>query len=355
MEDIAQRVIQILKDNNRPFNSTEVQWALRHLNLEAEEVEDLAQRVQEAGRKRAVEIAKSLWEAFDLPMPSEVESCLQKGGFVFAQWGSRSKGKIEAIVQVNDSQGPAKEMRFSLPNYPLSEEWSKLTVWTDGALYEHSWVPFGLRAKEGRAILLVQNQSGLKRLSESVDALHPLFMAMNLGDIGEAIEQLVKLKNGKTAVFGDYVMAKNKNSLILRKGLVFGDPYLDGELLAGREVSLAFEDVEIALKALWGIGGVEVEYVKVRLGGEEVCLEMRRPIVGGVGLPLEKDPITGPIQGKLRREIELFEAGRSSNLDEASPMMLAFLRAFAEHENPIDALKKGKLHLYAKAELFLDL
>jgi hypothetical protein len=355
--NVPQRVIELLKDNNRPLNSKEVQWALQRLNLKAGDgVEDLTQKVQETGRRRAVEIAKGLWEAFDLPMPSEVESCLQRGGLVHVHWGAQSKGRVEAIVQVDDPQGPAKEMRFSLPNYPLSEEWSKLTVWTDGALYEHSWVPFGLRAKEGQAILLVRDQGGLKKILESVDALRPLFVAMELGDIGEAVEELAKLKDGKTAVFGDYVMAKNKNSSILRKGLVFGDPYLDGELLAGREVNLTFPgDVEIALKALWGIGGVEVEYVKVRLGGEEARLEMWRPIVGGVGLPLEKDPITGPIQRKLRRELELLEAGKSPALDEASPMMLAFLRAFAEHENPIDALKGGRFHLYAKAELFLDL
>ncbi len=142
-------------------------------------------------------------------------------------------------------------MRFSLPNYPLSEEWSKLTVWTDGALYEHSWVPFGLRAKEGRAILLVQTQDGLKKLLESVYALRPLFVTMNLEDMEEAIEQLAKLKSGKTAIFGDYVMAKNKDFLVLRKGHIFGDPSLDGELLAGSEVEFSFPgDVEITLKAL---------------------------------------------------------------------------------------------------------
>jgi len=356
-QDIAQRVIQILKDTNRSLNSNEVQWALRQLDLKAEtDIEDLTQKVQEIGRKRAVEIAKSLWEVFDLPMPLEVESCLQKGGLVFVQWGSRSKGKIEAMLQVNDPQGPAREMHFSLPNYPLSEEWSKLTVWTDGALYEYSWVPFGLRAKEGRAILLVQDQSGLKKLSESVDALHPLFVTMDLGDIGEAIEELAKLKSGKTAVFGDYVMAKNKDSLILRKGPIFGDPYLDGELLAGREVSLTFPGgVEISLRALWGIGAVEVEYVNIRLEGEEVRLEMRRPNAGGVGLPLEKDPITGLIQSKLRREIELFEAGRNPSLDELSPMMLAFIRALAEHEDPFEALTEGRFHAYVAAELFSEL
>jgi hypothetical protein len=179
---------------------------------------------------------------------------------------------------------------------------------------------------------------------------------MDLGGIGEALEELAKLKNGETAVLGDYVVVKDKGSLILRKGLVFGDPYLDGELLAGREVRLAFPgDVEIALKALWGIGGVEVEYVNIRLGEEEARLEIGRSIAGSVGLPLEEDPITGPIQSKLRREIELFEAGRSQDLEKLSPMMLAFMRAFAEQENPIDALKKGNFHLYAKAEPFFDL
>jgi hypothetical protein len=164
MEDIAQRVIQILKDRGRSLNSTEVRWALSHLNLKAEEdIEDLTRKVQEMGRERAVEIAKGLWEAFELPMPPAVESSLRKGGLVHVQWGAHPKGRVEAVLQASDPQGLVKEMRFPLPNYPLSEEWSKLTVWTDGALYERSWVPFGVRAKEGRAILLVRTHSGLKK------------------------------------------------------------------------------------------------------------------------------------------------------------------------------------------------
>jgi hypothetical protein len=35
--------------------------------------------------------------------------------------------------------------------------------------------------------------------------------------------------------------------------------------------------------------------------------------------------------------------------------MLAFLRAFANHEDPFEALAEGRFHPYATAELFADL
>jgi hypothetical protein len=61
------------------------------------------------------------------------------------------------------------------------------------------------------------------------------------------------------------------------------------------------------------------------------------------------------IKTGLNREFGRLEGGAKSPLYEASPRILAFLRAFAKHEDPFRALADGEFRPYMVAELFVDM
>jgi hypothetical protein len=94
---------------------------------------------------------------------------------------------------------------------------------------------------------------------------------LDLGGLEEALEALVALENGEARREGPYVLVRKGNSRILAQGALFGDPTLDCEFVAGREITLSHPGgVAIGLKA-----DLRGGWMRIREGyigwGDEVC------------------------------------------------------------------------------------
>jgi hypothetical protein len=130
----------------------------------------------------------------------------------------------------------------------------------------------------------------------------------------------------------------------------------------------ALERTTRALKALWGVIGygpypeasAEIEG-SLRNGGRVQAHYSVHPFYNrrvevkteGVGpIYLSKNPIVDAIKAGLNQTFERFRNGEENSLSEVSPKMLAFLKAFVDHENPLQALADRKLRPYVVAELF---
>jgi hypothetical protein len=158
------------------------------------------------------------------------------------------------------------------------------------------------------------------------------------------MEALAGLEDGEARTEGPYVLARGGDTYALRKGDILGDPRLDGAVFLGKSVRLSFPgDVEFTLKTRWGLDSAEIDWAHIRLGGEEVLLHGRHTSV----TPLHKNPLVWELQRILVRELE----GREG---EFSPRTLAFLKAFARHEDPFGALAEGRFHAHVTAEFFFE-
>ncbi len=133
-----------------------------------------------------------------------------------------------------------------------------------------------------------------------------------------------------------------------------GDPALDGMILLERDVSLDFPgDVEVSFRVLWYEESKisTLKYVRFRLGEESLHVRSPRNWTTVSG----KDVITCLVKGAIEEEFKDAERRGWRYPEPPSARMLAFLRAFAEHEAPFQALANGKFFPYVTAELFRDL
>ncbi len=369
MTDAVKEAFQLVDERSSSFDPEEVREVLREVyRAKDEEIEALVQGVLEEGRKRAVQGARGLWAAFGLSLPREVEEHLWKGGAIDVRWGDteaqvEERGRwgkakeIEAVVRIigNDGVHPIKEILLTLPDKGFSGGENVFGASTGRVFYERSWGSRGLRVLNDRAFLRVATEKSLDEVLQGVRALRLFFAKIGQDGLESALDSLRWLREGETSAKGGYVMAREeRGSWLLWRGAFTGDPLLDGRLLAGKEVGLSFPGgLEISLRVEWHMVYVVFYRMRIRFGGEEVDLGDGK--VNLEGYPLHKRPIERAIQSKLREEIALFEKDKDSRLRGLSPMMIAFLRALSNHEEPFEALKEGRLRPHVVAELFLDL
>jgi hypothetical protein len=153
---------------------------------------------------------------------------------------------------------------------------------------------------------------------------------------------------------GPYVVARMGGVFALRRGLMLGDPHIDGSLLAREEVTMTFpEDVEISLKASYNDRRLTMwlPQVRIRLGEEEVSLGGRFFEVS----IFKKDPVVNTLRKGLA-EFKLHGEEKLANAyGDLSPRVLSFLKVLAEHEAPLRALAEGRFRPHVTAELFFQL
>jgi len=98
----------------------------------------------------------------------------------------------------------------------------------------------GLFARREGASLLTDGLWEVERALEEARALRPLFAALDLEDLEGALEALLELEDGEARQEGPYVLAREEDARVLRRGAVFQNPALDGAFLLGEEVRLSF-------------------------------------------------------------------------------------------------------------------
>jgi hypothetical protein len=141
-----------------------------------------------------------------------------------------------------------------------------------------------LRARDERAFFMARRDGdALSETLALVRGLLPLFQALGLGDLEEALVALGDLEAGAKA-HGAHVLISDpeRGVLALRRGSLFGDPELDKAFLMGEEVVLPYPEGEVALlgRVSAADGSLMVSGFRVRWG-EEVF-----PQDGGL-LPVE--------------------------------------------------------------------
>lgn len=168
----------------------------------------------------------------------------------------------------------------------------------------------------------------------------------------KAFWKLERLKEGESYVEEPYVLTRNQGYWLLKRGPILGDPSLDGAILAGEPVTLSFPGGEVSFRAWFSGDTINLKQVSIRWAEEAVGFDSG---VHFYGYAFGKNPILEAIKTGLDRELRRLEGGAKTPLYEASPRMLAFLRAFVNHEDPFRALADGEFCPYVVAEFFADM
>jgi len=316
----------------------------------------------EKGLEWAVEAAYGFLSALESPPLPDIEKRLREGGAVqiwHPSYRSGAQGEVRVTLYSHDLTKLEDRFRFSPP-----ERWP----FREFILYTRTG-HVTLRASptlvltQGGAFLRSKNLDDLAKILEGVRVMRPFLATMGLEDLEGAVGILGDLKEGESRYEEPYILARGEDFWILRRGLILGDPVLDGKMLQGEDIEAFYPGgVGISLKATHAGEWLYLYNLSLSFG-EEVIVFGREEEAPASFIEkklsasfIEKNPIAAVIQRILEREFERLDwAGPVSPLYGVSPKTLAFLRAFAGHEDPFGALAEGRFHSYATAELFADL
>ncbi len=350
MKGTAEQIANILQEERNLFTLRGVEGVIERYGLEVEEpLQGLTEKVQEIGREWVLKATGKFFECLELPTPQEVESALRSGGSVRAQYqGSEGVLHKELAVDAQRAKGVYEKLRLPFPD---RQGFGGLSffAWTGFAeLYTRT----RLHVINGGAFFRTADPEDVLKALENARALRPFLSAVGLSDVEGALEALTGLKPEEKRVEGEYVLARSGGFWALRRGVITGDPLLDGVLLAEGKAALSFPgDVDIYIEGRWEASYLRASLVRIRLGDEEASFTGNRAFIASV---FNKDPIAQALKSGLKGELRLHERGSLYwDVDEDySPKMLAFLITLAEHEDPLRALAEGRLHLHVTAELF---
>ncbi len=246
MSDTVERVIRLLEEERFPSTPQGIEEALRKHGLEVgEDTRAFAEKVLREGARRTAGILEGLWEVLEVPPPPEVEEALRGGHRVEVHypWPAGADGEGGKVLVWLGGKNQA--LHFPLPHHVRSEAFS-LTVATWRVRVR---VGPGLFAQKEGASLLAHSLWEVEQALEEVRAFRPLFAALGLGDLEAALEALLGLEDGEARQEGPYVLAREGDTRVLRRGAVFQNPALDGAFLLGKEVKITLpEGVEVFLE-----------------------------------------------------------------------------------------------------------
>jgi len=358
MKEAVEKIARLLEEEGLPFTPEEVRRIVQQHKLETgnTDIDTVARAVLEEGHRRTLEVLGGLQEALGVPLLSRVEEVLPKGGWVSVEYRNTPlNGEVMARVQGEDDG-----LYFPLPNRPLLKGFElHLGPGTASLALANFDFTSWLSVNKGKVFFSVGNcgeDKGecVRETLQDVKTLRPALAPMGFPDLEEAIEALSRLGEGESRVEGPYVLARNERAWMLRRGLIFGEPRLDGDLLLEREITLSFPgDVEMSFSVRWEYPFMSVRFLYVRWESEELLIDTNGSFF--FANTLERDPVTLAIRSGLEKEVEYIERRWSSRIVDSSPKMLTFLKALSRHDEPLRALAEGKFLPYAKAQLFLDL
>ncbi len=330
--DALQQALDILEEFPRPLTPSQANEALKPIARKAGVPrKTLTRRALEEARKWTEEVLDGFWRALGISSPpAEVGETLRKGGRVrlWCPWGKRAPlGKLTAETHEKGALGHL--------DLPLSGRSCPRTFLLDAhAGRVEVGISPRLFARKGRALFRTRDPRGIKKTLEEVRPLRPLFEAMGLPDLEEALEALSGLKDGEVRREGAYVLARKKTLRVLKRGSYFGshfgDPVLDGRFLLGERVVLAYESgVEVALRGSFSGRLLSLKEAFIRWGDEVVELEEAEFATTNA---LRKAAPAFLFQTLVGWNAEKVFLGRS-------PRMRVLIAELAEAENPFVVLE----------------
>jgi hypothetical protein len=332
VEAALEEALEVLEDSPRPLTPSQAREALKPVARKAGVPrKTLTKRALEEARKWTEGVLEGFWKALGVPSPpAEVGEALREGGKVrlWCPWGKRAPlGKL--TVEAN------KKGTFTYLDLPLSGRSCPRTF----ILEAHAGrVEVGiyprLFARKGRALFRAQDPRGIKKTLEEVRPLRPLFEALGLPDLEEALEALSRLKDGEVRQEGPYVLAREKTLRVLKRGGRSADPLLEGAFLLGERVVLAHENgVEVVLRGTFSKRLLSLKEASIRWGEEVVELE---EVDFAIVNALDKNSLSFLLRTLLEWNVE-------KAFPKRSPRMEALIVELARSEDPLEALKDKEL------------
>jgi hypothetical protein len=268
-----------------------------------------------------------LLEAFFSPLPAEVVGLLeQKRDWVITWNPQRRKLKVTTVDLPRKRIAFSPSAKVEIPSFSVVKVGETL-----GASNDRLYV------NKERAFFQGKPGKDLKETLVLVRTLRPLFEALELSDLEEALEVLAESKGEEVRQHGPYVLAwsgKPEDPFLLRRGTIFGDFILDGAFLLGQEVTLQYPQVKVTLQ-----GGV-FSKVGLKLTRFELeCPEwgpIRIQFLGHVtGHALDANP-TAPL---IREAVVLILEGERLEGGYLTQMTRELLRVLEEVKDPLGVLK----------------
>jgi hypothetical protein len=271
MDGVVGQVIRLLEEEAFPSTPQGIEEAIRKRGLEVgEDLKAFAEEVLREGARRTARVLEGLWEVLEVSPPPEVEEALQGGHRVEVHYPWPAGEGRGALVWLG---GRDQSFHFPLPGHVRSEAFSLRA----GAGRVRVRVGPGLFARREGASLLAQSLWEVEWALEETRALRPLFLTLGLSDLEGALEALSELEDGEARMWGPYVLAREGDARVLRRGAAFEDPALDGAFLLGKEVKITLpEGVEVFLEG----GMLPHGWMGLRAGGlrwGEDLVQLARP------------------------------------------------------------------------------
>jgi hypothetical protein len=249
-------------------------------------------------------------------------------------WFSPGRRWQKAFLKFFWDEGDA--LSFRLRRGYCSEKFS-FAAWPGGALVATA---HGLYARRGYAFWMSAASWQIEEVLREARSFAPLFAFMGLGDLEGALLALGELEDGEARREGPYVLAREGETRLLRRGSLFSDPSLDMAFFLGREVVLSSPGkpkLSVKAKAKEGDSGLRVRIERGRLEWEGEGVEFS----SWAGEPIESaDLLPDLLKGAMNAGIKP---------GDPSPKMKALVDTLKESEDPIAALKgedlPRKVHL----------
>ncbi len=332
MKAALEEALEVLEGFPRPLTPSQAREALKQVARKAGVPrKTLTRRALEEARKWTERVLEGFWEALGIPFPpAEVEEALREGGKVrlWCPWGKRAPlGKL--TVETN------KKGTLTYLDLPLSERSCPRTFLLDAhAGRVEVGISPRLFARKERALFRSRDPRGVKKTLEEVRPLRPLFAALGLADLEEALEALSGLKDGEIRREGAYVLSRKKTLRVLKRGSYFADPLLEGAFLLGERVVLAYENgVEVVLRGTFSKRLLSLKEASIRWENEVVELEEAEFAIVNA---LDKNAAAFLLRTLLGWNAEKAFPRRSSR-------MKALVAELAASEDPLEALKDKEL------------
>jgi hypothetical protein len=207
----------------------------------------------------------------------------------------------------------------------------------------------GLVVRKGGAFLRANGPERVEAALAEARILPSFLAALGLSDLEGALEVLSRLEDGEARREGSYLLVREGDTRILRRGEFVGSPRLDAAFFLGKRVSLSYpRGLEIALRGeiVFEDNAVLREFA-LRFEGEEARHDGTR----------EGKGFSNSAAGDLRRWLaSLMRGALKAELEEAplSPKMRALVEELAQSEAPLEApmdeafFRRLELRLLAK-------
>jgi len=283
-------------------------------------------RVLAEGKRWQKAALDALCRALEVSLPPWAEERLrdEETWEVVKVWFSPGRRWQKAFLKFFWDEGDA--LSFRLRRGYCSEKLS-FAAWPGGALVV---AVHGLYARRGYAFWMGTAPWQIEEVLREVRSLAPFFTFMGLGDLEEALLALGELGDGEARMWGPYVLAREGETRLLRRGSLFGDPGSDMAFFLGRKVVLPSSgEPKLSVKAK-----VQGSDSGLRVGIDEGRLEWEGEEVRFSGRTRERIESPDLLPDLLRNAV-------SAGLEPAnpSPRMRALIETLKESEDPIGALK----------------